>query len=469
MPSLRTQLAFWLLFPLLSMWAFNAWLTYESSLEAANRAHDRTLLGSILAIAERTSVVDGAVVVDLPYSSLEMLESSLQSRVYYRVSQAGSRHITGYEDLKPPTTALELGKPFFYDSQYLGERVRVAAILKRLYEPSMKEPVLIQVAETGELRESMSWQMVTESARKELLLIVLAALLMWWAVNRGLRPLYKLRDEVSQRGRNDLSRIEVDALPRELKPLIQAINEHTAQVTRLIGAQKQFVADAAHQLKTPLAVLRTQAEFASKQTDPAAVNEVLEDMRANTGRVSRLVDQLLALNRAEAITPSFERLDLAELARNTAFDWLPAAIGKSIDLGFEGDGPVPIEGNKVLLRELIANLLDNALRFTPSHGRVTVRVAAERAGAMMSIEDTGLGIPVEQRDRIFDRFYQIPGRDSPGCGLGLAITREIANLHAATVRLGDTEGGHGARFEVRFPATAGKSSEAAAMKKGPGL
>lgn len=461
MPSLRLQLAFWLLVPLLSIWAFNAWLTYESAMEAANRAHDRTLLGSVLAIAERTSVVDGAIVVDLPYSSLEMLESSLQSRVYYRVSQVGKRHITGYEDLQPPAAPLELGKPHFYDSQYLGERVRVAAILKRLYEPAVKEPILIQVAETGELRESMSWQIVVESSRKELLLILLAALLMWWAVNRGLRPLYKLRDEVSRRARTDLSRIEVDVVPRELKPLIQAINEHTSQVNRLIGAQKQFVADAAHQLKTPLAVLRTQADFASKQKDAAAMNEVLEDMRANTERVSRLVDQLLALNRAEAITPSFEWVDLVELARNTTFDWLPMALGKSIDLGFEGEGNVLIEGNKVLLRELIANLLDNALRFTPPHGRVTVHVAPASPEALLSVEDTGPGIPEDQRARIFDRFYQIPGRDSSGCGLGLAITREIATLHAGAVTLRDTETGQGVRFEVRFPIRSPVSSRRA--------
>ena len=194
MPSLRVQLAFWLLTPLLAVWAFNAWLTYENAIESANRAHDRTLLGSVLAIAERISVVDDAIVVDLPYSSLEMLESSLQSRVYYRVSQAGARHITGYEDLRPPAAKLELGKPYFYDSEYLGERVRVAAMLKRLYEESIKEPVLIQVAETAELRHSMSWQIVSASVVKELLLILLAAALMWWAVNRGLRPLYKLQE-----------------------------------------------------------------------------------------------------------------------------------------------------------------------------------------------------------------------------------------------------------------------------------
>lgn len=451
MPSLRVQLAFWLLTPLLAVWAFNAWLTYENAIESANRAHDRTLLGSVLAIAERISVADDAIVVDLPYSSLEMLESSLQSRVYYRVSQAGTRHITGYEDLRPPNAKLELGKPYFYDSEYLGERVRVAAMLKRLYDESVKEPVLIQVAETAELRHSMSWQIVSASAVKELLLILLAAALMWWAVNRGLRPLYELRNQVSRRSRTDLSRMEVELVPDELKPLIHAINEHTAQVARIMSAQKQFVADAAHQLKTPLTLLRTQADFASKQSDMAAVNEVLDELRGNTERVSRLVDQLLALNRAEAAAPVLGEIDLEEFARTTTFEWLPLALRKSIDLGFESGGPAKIKGHKVLLHELLANLLDNAIRFTPQAGQVTVRVTVRDAQAVLAVEDTGPGIPEEERARIFDRFYQIPGRDSPGCGLGLAITREIATLHQAALYLRDPSSGKGTVFVVEFP------------------
>jgi two-component system sensor histidine kinase TctE len=462
MPSLRLQLALWLLGPLLAVWAFNAWLTYENAIEAANQAHDRTLFGSVLAIAERIAVAGDEIVVDIPYSSLEMLESSLQSRVYYRVSRQSGKHVTGYEDLKPPAARLSPGKPFFYDSQYLGERVRVAALLKPLYEPTVKEPVLIQVAETAELRDSMSWKMVSASAAKELVLILLAAGLMWWALNRGLRPLYNLREQVAQRSKTDLSRMEVGLVPSELKPLIHAINEHTAQVARVTSAQRQFVADAAHQLKTPLAVLRMQADFASKQLgvaphgdridDMTAVNEVLDDLRANTEHVSRLVDQLLSLSRAEAAAPALERIDLAEFARATTFEWLPLALAKSIDLGFEGDAGAPIRGSKLLLHELLANLLDNAIRFTPKHGRITVRVTSSDNRARLQVEDTGPGVPEAERARIFDRFYQIPGRDSAGCGLGLAITREIAALHGATISVASAPAGSGALFVVEFAA-----------------
>jgi two-component system sensor histidine kinase TctE len=363
----------------------------------------------------------------------------------------GSQHLTGYADLAPPPRPLEPSKPFFYDAAYLGEPVRVAALLKPLYEPSIPEPVLIQVAETAELRESMSWQIVSSSAVKELLLILLAAALMWWAVNRGLRPLYQLRKRVAERKPNDLTRIDVELVPGELKPLIHAINDHMSQIARITSAQKQFVADAAHQLKTPLAVLRTQADFAAKQTDMAAVNEVLDDMRANAGRVSHLVDQLLSLNRAEAQSAvALDDIDLADFARRTAFEWLPAALAKSIDLGFEGDQPVRIRGNKVLLHELIATLIDNAIRFTPKSGHVTVSVTGKEAGAHLMVEDTGPGIPEPERERVFDRFYQIAGRESPGCGLGLAIAREIAALHHATISIAVPANGKGTAASVVF-------------------
>ena len=450
MRSLRAQLALWLLGPLLAVWAFNAWLTYENAIESANRAHDRTLLGSVLAISERISVTEGTIAVDLPYSSLEMLESRLQNRVFYRVSH-GEKLLTGYPDLALPPARVEAGKPYFYDSSYLGETVRVAALLKPLYEPGIREPVLIQVAETAELRNSMSWQIVSNSAVKELLLILLAAALMWWAVNRGLRPLYELRNRVIQRKRSDMSRIDVELVPTELKPLIDAINDHTVEVARLTAAQKQFLADAAHQLKTPLAVLRTQADFASKQASLAAVNEVLDDMRANAERVSHLVDQLLALNRAEAqAAVALDEIDLARFARETAFEWLPVALAKSIDLGFEGEEPVKIRANKVLLHELIATLIDNAIRFTPRSGHVTVSVSGKNPGALLAVTDTGPGIPETERERVFDRFYQIPGRDSPGCGLGLAIAREIAVLHKATISISVPSNGRGTLAAVDF-------------------
>lgn len=458
MTSLRRQLTFWLLAPMLALWAINAWVTYQTAFEAANRVHDRTLLGSALAIAERITVVDDTVIVDLPYSALEMLESNIQSRVYYRVSHADASNITGYEDLPLPALQVELDKPFFYDAEYRGEGVRVAALSRHLYDESVSEPVLIQIAETAELRKAFSREILISSAIKELILILLAVTLVWLAVKRGLLPLYLIRNQVHGRDRSDLTAIDAALVPKEVKPLIDAINEHTARISQMICAQKQFVADAAHQLKTPLTLLRTQADFASRQNDMAAVNEVLDDLRKNTTQVSHLVDQLLALSRAEAnATPDLAEIDLTELARRTTFEWLPLALKKSIDLGFDGEHAVKIMGHEFLLHELIRNLLDNALRFTPESGRVTVRVAQCDGRAVLSVEDSGSGIPAHERERVFDRFYQIPGRDTGGCGLGLSIVREICLLHDAAIELREGKNGTGTIAGIDFRLTTEKN------------
>ena len=451
MSSLQRQLLAWLIVPMLALWGLNAWVTYRAAVESANRVHDRTLLGSVLAIAERISVDGSQVLVDLPYSALEMLESNIQSRVYYRVSDSAGNNITGYEDLPLPAKLGEPGAPFFYDATYRGDRVRVAAMQRRLYDESVNEPVLIQVAETAELRQVFSRDMLYKSALSELALIVLAVLLVLLAIRRGLNPLYQIRRQVHGRDRSDLSPIDATLAPREVKPLIEAINEHTARISQMIAAQKQFVADAAHQLKTPLTLLRTQADFASRQEGVAAMNEVLDELRKNTEQVSHLVDQLLALSRAEGnAVPVLSELDLTELARRTTFEWLPIALSKRIDLGYEGEEPVRILGHEFLLHELVKNLLDNALRYTPPGGHVTVRVATREQRAVLSVEDTGIGIPEAERARVFDRFYQIPGRDPAGCGLGLAIVKEIAELHGAGVHVRDGQGGKGTAFVLDF-------------------
>jgi two-component system, OmpR family, sensor histidine kinase TctE len=452
MRSLRRQLAVWLLAPLLVLWLINALVTYHTAVESADRAHDRTLYGSVLAIAERVAVIEGELVVDLPYSALEMLESNLQSRVFYRVSHADGRQITGYEDLPRAKGIRESGVPQFQDAEYRGEPVRIVSLMKRVYDESVKDPILIQVAETAELRKLLSERILLESVLQELLIIVLASVLMWLALNRGLRPLNQLRRQVSQRERDDLSPIDKVAVPREVKPLIEAINEHTSRLTQVIGGQKQFIADAAHQLQTPLALLHAQVEYALRQDERKVMRDVMFDVRGNISQMSHLVAQLLVLNRAETETTlRLDTLNLAHLASHTTLEWIPAAIKKSIDLGYEGDEVRSVLGSEALLREVVANLLDNSLKFTPEGGRITVSVAAKAGRTVLTVEDSGAGIPWSEQRRVFDRFYQIPGRDIPGCGLGLSIVQKIARLHRAEVRIESHADQLGTRVEVCFP------------------
>jgi two-component system, OmpR family, sensor histidine kinase TctE len=460
--SLRAQLAVWLLGPLLLLWAVNAWFGFEAAIESANRAHDRSLLGSVLAISERITVQDGEPVVDLPYSALEMFESNIQSRVYYRVTLGDGAHITGYPDLPEPSREARPRVPVFVDAIYRGDPVRIATLVKPLYDETVRAPAIIQVAETAELRRSFARETITNAALRELGIIALGTLLVWFAITRGLQPLARIRKEISLRPSTDLSPIQVDAVPQEVRPLVEAINEQTSHLDRALRAQRQFVSDAAHQLKTPLALLRTQADFAVRQSDVSSVRPALNALGAHVSQLSHLVDRMLVLSRTEGqAVPEMTPVDLGELARRATFDMLPVALRARVDLGFESDasGAALIIGNQFLLRELLENLIDNAVRFTPAGGRVTVRVAARSEQAKdriwtLSVEDEGCGIPVEARARVFDRFYQVPGRESSGSGLGLAIVAEIASQHAARVEIVDGHDAVGTIVRVAFDAAA---------------
>jgi len=274
----------------------------------------------------------------------------------------------------------------------------------------------------------------------ELLLVALIGLLIWYGVARALRPLLDLQAEVSSRSHRDLSPLQVQNAPGELRALVGAMNGLLSSLSIALAAQQRFIADAAHQLRTPLAGLRTQTELALRQNDPEEVRKTLRQIDTATARTTHLVNQLLALARAEPGANQLsaaQRIDLTELALTTTTEWVPQAIERDIDLGFEGaTTAVGINGDPILLKELLGNLIDNAIRYTPPGGQVTVAVTSALHNCLLSVEDNGPGIPAEERERVF----------------GLAIVREIAYGHGATVALEEAVGGHGTRVSVAFPA-----------------
>ncbi len=247
--------------------------------------------------------------------------------------------------------------------------------------------------------------------------------------------------------RDDLSPVEAQRAPPEIEPLVTSFNDLLARLEQNMALQKRFIADAAHQMKTPLAGLRTQAEFALRHPAPPDVQRSLEQIATSSEQAARLVTQLLALARAEnrASGLTFEPVEIATLARRAVRDWVQAALAKRMDLGYEGppdppdDRPLDVDGNPVMLREMLGNLIDNAIRYTPEGGRITVRVRAEPAARLvhLEVEDTGPGIPAAERERVVERFYRILGREGDGSGLGLAIVREIATQHGGTLTLDD--------------------------------
>jgi two-component system sensor histidine kinase TctE len=452
--SLRGKLLAWLLIPLSLLFAFDAGVLYQVISSSVNVAHDRILHASALSILEHVTLLDGEPVVDMPPVALEILALGEQERVFYRVAYDAPGHanefITGYEDL--PLVRHDGGAaPTYHDETYRGDAVRIVA----LTGPLAQDPaylVTVEVAQTLVGRGGMRRTLLLRALTAEIGLILLAAALVWLAVRRGLAPLQLLSAKMARRSPTDLTPVEAE-VPSEVTPLVEATNELMRRVREAIAAQRRFIADAAHQLRTPLAVLRAEAEAAERKEELASVKEAIRRLREHSEATSHLANQLLSLARAEPgqLGASSESVDLATVAQDACALLVPTAYAREIDLGFEGDGPAPVHGHPVLLREAVTNLVDNAVRYGRAGGHVTVSVTPTEAAVVLAVEDDGPGIPVEQRSRVLERFYRLPGTAGIGSGLGLAIVHEIAHRHGATLQLLDAISGAGLRVEITFP------------------
>lgn len=422
-----------------------------------NLAYDRQLLEAALDIGRQVKVVDHRIYVDLPDIAVQMLQTREFDRLYYLVTGPDNEFITGEPDL-PPAPDLGPDRVSYYDDDYSGRMIRVVALRVPVQPESGKGTVLIRVAERVTLRTDFARQIILRMVLPQGLLILAAALAVWYGVGRGLAPLVNLRQEIEHRSHRDLSALSEEQAPNEVQPLIRAMNDLLARLGAALTAQQRFIADAAHQLRTPLAGIKTQTELAMRQAQPGEAQATLRQLQSATEQSARLLNQLLALARAE---PGAKRehatgpLDIAKLARDAATEWVPRALERNIDLGFDGaDAGINVVGDAFLLREMLNNLLDNAIRYTQPGGQVTVRVAPGSHQVALSVEDTGPGIPENERQRVFERFYRVLGTGAEGCGLGLAIVREIAHSHNADVSLNPGANGDGTLVTVTFQTAA---------------
>lgn len=463
--SLRRQLLRWLLIPLVALLVGNAWFSNRAAVATADQAFDRLLLASAEAIGDDIDVRDGQIVVDLPYAALQLLESNIQERIFYRVIGPGGKTLTGYDDLPAPEQAPPAGQESTtYAAEYLGESIYLVALNKQLYGELQARLVII-VAETGEARHALSQQILLRALAREGGLIVAAGLLVWLGLVRGLRPLRRLRDNLRARSPADLSPIDPSGIPAEVRPLIDAINEHTTRIDRLLASRQRFVADASHQMRTPLTEMRTQIEFVLRQQRPDLLRQALEEIHLDIDRLTRLIAQLLLQARSEPEAyPDGDvvAVDLTRVARACALDLAPAARNKSIDLSFEDpDGACDVLGNELLLHELVANLVDNAISHGRLKGTIAVRVARVTGRVVLEIEDDGPGIALAERTKVFDRFYRAPGSTHGGSGLGLSIVRDICTSHHARIELA-TSSSAGLIVRVSFPPHAADARAASA-------
>jgi len=446
--SLRQQLLRWLVTPLAVLLVSGALLSYAVALRSANVAYDRALLDPALTLAAHVKTVGDRSVVDLPKVAQDMLRADSVDRRYLSVTSAAGELLAGQTEVpKPPSMAPD-GHRMFYDSRVAGEKVRVAA----LFLPSAEGPIVIQVAETLFKRNRLAREILVGETIPALLIAVVAMVLVWFGIRRSLAPLERLRAEIAERSARDLRPLDGSYAPSEVRPLVHTLNELLLDLHDALGAQQRFTANAAHQLRTPLAGLQTQVELALRQPAPTALVHSLKQLHGATVRASHLANQLLALARAEPGGHRAEAprpIDLRSVAQDAASLWVPRALLKDLDLGFELE-PAPILGDARLLRDLLDNLLENAIRYTPDSGRITVRTTTAGEQSVLSVEDDGPGIAQQERSQVFQRFYRVPGAAGDGSGLGLAIVQEIVNAHGATISIDDGAQGRGTLISVRF-------------------
>ncbi|HYE38782.1 MAG TPA: ATP-binding protein, partial [Ramlibacter sp.] len=360
-----------------------------------------------------------------------------------------------------------LGETLLRDADMRGMEVRVAYTWVKLDLPGSR-PALVQVAETREKRSVLATEIIKGVMLPQLVILPLAVLLVWLALVRGIKPLSELEERIRARKPDDLSPLDEKVVPLEVAPLVSSVNDLLTRLKSSIATQKRFLADAAHQLKTPLAGLRMQADLAQREGSNAEeLKQSLKQIGRSSMRATHTVNQLLALARAESSGKALVRqpCDLAALAMEAVRDTVPRAMEKHLDLGYDGAEPgspaAKLQGNPTLLKEMILNLLDNAVNYTPSSpeqpGVVTVHVLADPFGGalVLQVEDTGPGIPESERELVFQPFYRSLGTNVDGSGLGLPIVLEIARQHGAAIEIGETRPGHvppGTRVTVRFAA-----------------
>ena len=399
-------------------------------------------------------MTNGRASVVLPRVALAIFKFDDYDQTSYRVSTADGRVLANdgaLPDVAPGTD----GKPLLTSMTIAGVPMRIVATQVRV--PGSTEVVHLVVGETVNKRATQLSEILLEMALPQLGLLLGALLFVRFAVDRGLRPLTALTAAIEARGQDRLTPVSEEGLPWEARILVNRINDLLGRLEQTITAQRRFVADAAHQLRTPLAAVSLHAERAQRSPDSESRNQALRGLQTSIVRAARITQQLLALARSgpeAALTRTLSRLDLTALARTAGENWIGPALARHIDFGFVApEHPVMIQAHAGLLEELLNNLIDNALRYCPEGASVTVTVLAA-AFPELSVTDDGPGIAESERERIFERFHRGATVDAEGCGLGLAIVREIATVHGATVKAQPGRDGRGTSFVVRFPRAA---------------
>jgi len=463
MVSLHRKLLLWLLLPQLVLWVAGGFLTYRLAATYANRAIDASLAQASRALLRQVKPIEQGLLIDFPRAAQDVLEADPNDPLMYTVSTPPGHFILGNENLPAPPARIErkLDTPYFYDGEVVPQpdpsgtpkQMRIAALYVAFGDISApQQTMLVQVARSSANREELARAILADTLLPLSGLVLLMSVIVWAGIRAGLAPLARLRREVESRAPGDLTPLKLDLAPIELRSLAGALNDLLASVRHHVGAQQRFIADAAHQLRTPLAGLKSQTRLALEAAGDDVQRTRLDMVHQSATRSAHLVAQLLTLARAEPGAAALERtrFDVHRFVREVAAHLVPRALRAGVDLGVDAPaGEIPVHANAALLREALTNLVDNAIRYGGRGAEVTLRIREEQGAVAIVVDDNGPGIPAADRERVFERFVRAT-EGGDGCGLGLAIVREIIERHHGTVTLGDAEP-HGLRVTIRLP------------------
>ena len=446
--SLKSAITYRLIIPVIIFIVLETALSYFVTLHYVEKTYDRWLLDSARSLVQEVEVTEHKVSVKLSDNALEIFKWDDVDTTFFKINTEEIGVIAGDSMLPDPSTVITADQPVYSDVSIDDKAIRMVSLL---VPDTLPDKVYIHVAETLNKRQDMMTDILLTDLIPQILLTLLISLLLYEAINHGLTPLHKLANDISQRSPSGLSPIPETHVFAEVRTLTDTINSLLGKLSTATASQQRFIANAAHQLRTPMAGLKLQAERAQREDNILAMRPALSQIQNSADRVSHMITQLLALARSAPIEGShqMERVDLYDLAKSVCIEWVPKALEKNMEISFAAaDRPHFVKGDRVLLTELLANLLDNAIAYGHKNGNIAVSLTNQPT-LCLSIEDDGPGIQEFESNKIFERFYRIPGSSGNGCGLGLAIVKEIADLHQVRLLL-FSSGSGGARFDLQF-------------------
>lgn len=452
--SLKSRLLM-LIIPIMGVYtALSLFSTWQDVVRSIDAAYDRSLLGAIRTIDANVEIDSGGMSIELPYRLFEYFQLTASGNVYFRVATLDGLVELGNTDLPKPSASLKAGTPVFYDSVYFGEEVRVGAYVRKFLDTSSAKnnvsPWMIQVAESKSSRDKFSTELIRQALLREGVLLLLIWVALFAGLIFGLKPLIRLVKEIKERNHEDLSPISYGHLPKELQPLVVAVNYQLDRASSLMEAKRHFIDDASHQLRTPLSVIRTQIDYAIREKDLSAKQEALIALSRELSSAIRGLNQLLVLAHSDATSLEIQAFDLVQVISDVALELLPLAKTKGMDLGAKFSSvSMNAFGDRHLIQDALKNIVHNAIEHGEENGVITIGATINQDAYLISVVDNGPGIPVEIYEKLGQRF--IKGVTSKGSGLGMAIAFSIMQKHGGQLLVSSNQFTKGTEVSLQWP------------------